>query len=136
MMYNFTKLNWYLEGEKLGKYDILKENCYRRFINTLNECGIFLISADDEKIGYLIFEEFDIDVRSNLCDNNLSMFISEGWIDESIEEKCRKLRDSFCEIQTLYPQIWNIHSIRISEKWMEILKLSDEIKENLYFVLP
>lgn len=117
------------------KYDKLKEDCYRRFIHTLNECGIFILSDDDEKIGYLIFEEFDIDVRSNLCDNNLAVFISEGWIDESIEKKCRKLRDSFCEIQALYPQIWNINAVRTSKKWLEILKLSDEIRENLYFVL-
>lgn len=120
---------------KWEKYDLLKENCYRRFINTLNECGVFLLSVDDEKIGYFIFEEFDIDVRSNLCDNNLAMFISEGWIDKSIEEKCKKMRDSFSEIQTLHPQIWNVNSVRTSEKWLEILKLSDEIKENLYFIL-
>ena len=120
---------------KWEKYDLLKESCYRRFINTLNECGIFLLSVDDEKIGYFIFEEFDIDVRSNLCDNNLAMFISEGWIDDPIEEKCKKMRDSFCEIQTLHPQIWNVNSVRTSEKWLEILKLSDEIKENLYFIL-
>ena len=117
------------------KYDMLKENRYRRFINTLNECGTFLRSADDETIGYLIFEEFDIDVRSNLCGDNLAMFISEGWIDGVIEKKCRTLRDSFCEIQTRYPHIWNINSVRTSEKWLEILRLSDEIKENLYFVL-
>lgn len=120
---------------KWEKYDLLKEICYRRFINTLNECGVFLLSVDDEKIGYFIFEEFDIDVRTNLCDNNLAMFISEGWIDKSIEEKCKKMRDSFCEIQTLHPQIWNVNSVRTSEKWLEILKLSDEIKENLYFIL-
>ena len=117
------------------KYDLVKENCYRRFVSTLNECGVFLLSADDEKIESLIFEEFDIDVRSNLCYNNIAMFISEGWIDQLIEEKCRKMRDSFCEIQTLHPQIWNINSVRTSEKWLEILKLSDEIKEDLYFVL-
>ena len=115
------------------KYNLLKLDCYRRFLHTLNECGIFLLSVDDEKIGYLIFEEFDIDVRSNLCDDNLSMFISEAWIDESIDEKCKKLRNSFCEIQSLYPEIWNIHSVRTSEKWLEILRLSDEIKANLYF---
>lgn len=119
----------------MGKYDILIENCYKRFINTLNECGVFLLSADNKTISYLIFEEFDINVRSDLCDDNLAMFISEGWIDESIEENCRKLRDSFCEIQSLYPQYWNINSVRTSEKWAEILKLSDEIKENLYFFL-
>lgn len=117
------------------KYDESKENCYRRFIDTLNKCGVFLLSEDDEKIGYLIFEEFVIDVRSDLCDNNLAMFISEGWIDKSIEEKCKKMRDSFCEIETNYPQIWNINSVRTSDKWLEILKLSDEIKDNLYFVL-
>lgn len=119
----------------MEKYDILKENCYKRFMDTLNKCGTFLLSANDDKINYLIFEEFDIDVRSNLCDNNLTMFISEGWIDESINEKCRKLRDSFCEIEALYPQIWNTNSVRTSERWMKILKLSDEIKDNLYFVL-
>ena len=117
------------------KYELLKENRYRRFVDTLNECGVFLLSADDEQIGYLIFEEFDIDVRSNLCDDNLALFLSEGWIDGVLAQKCRKLRDSFCEIQTLHPQSWNIHSVRTSKRWLELLKLSDEIKESLYFFL-
>ena len=115
------------------KYDLLTEDCYRRFLHTLDECGMFLLSAADDEISYLIFEEFDIDVRSNLCDENLALFISEAWIDEPIAEKCRTLRDSFGEIQTVYPEIWNIHSVRTSGKWLEILKLSDEIKASVYF---
>lgn len=108
-----------------------KEKRYERFIDTLNECGVFLLSANDKEIEYRIFLNFDIDVRSQLCEENLDIFVSEGWIDESIRDKCRKLRDLFCEIQTAYPQIWNIASVRTSEKWREILRLSDEIKEKL-----
>lgn len=115
------------------KFQALKYDRYDRFIHTLNECGMFLLSADDKEISYLIFEEFDIDVRSSLCEETLCFFIDEGWIDESIQKKCRKLRDSFCQIQTTYPQLWNTHSVRMAEKWLEILKLSDEIKQDLYF---
>lgn len=112
----------------------LNEKRYERFLYTLNECGAFLLSSDDEEIGYRLFESFDIDVRSQLCEENLDIFVSEGWIDETIREKCRRLRDSFCEIQTEYPQIWNVASVRTSEKWLEILRLSDEIKGDLYFI--
>ena len=134
-MYPYLKIRQqlYIEriGEMLNKYQKLREDRYQRFVFTLKQCGIFLLDATDEVIETNIFENFDIGVRSDICDDNLDIFIDEGWIDEKIKEKCLELRNLFLNIQT--EQIWNIQSVRVSKVWRQILELSDEIKSLLYY---
>ena len=120
-------------GETLDKYQQLNKDKYERFVFTLNQCGKFLVSATNEMIETCIFEDFDIGVRGDICDENLDLFIDEGWIDENIKENCLKLRSLFCDIQKKYPKIWNIQSVRTSNIWYEILELSDKIKSMLYY---
>lgn len=115
----------------LDKYQKLREYMYERFVFTINQCGKFLLNATDEVIETCIFEDFDIGVRSDICDENLEIFMEEGWINEEIKEKCLKLRGLFFNIQK-QSQIWNIQSVRISKVWRELLELSDEIKSLLY----
>ena len=116
-----------------NKYEKAKEDRYQRFVFTLQQCGKFLIEAPDETIETCIFEDFDIGVRGDICDENLELFIYEGWIDEDIKNKCLKLQDLFLNIYNKQPQIWNIKSVRNSKDWREILELSDEIKSLLYY---
>lgn len=115
------------------KYYSVKEDRYRRFVFTLQQCGKFLVDASDDTIETCIFEDFDIGIRGDLCDENLDMFIYEGWISEEIKSKCLKLQSLFLNIHSKQPQIWNIQSVRTSEIWREVLELSDEIKALLYY---
>lgn len=117
----------------LNKYEKLREDRYQRFVYTLKQCGKFLLHSTDEVIETCIFEDFDIGVRGDICDDNLEIFIEEGWSDEEIKEKCLQLRNLFFNIQSGQSQIWNIQSVRTSKVWLEILELSDEIKSLLYY---
>ena len=120
-------------GKLLDKYEKVKEDRYQRFVFTLQQCGKFLVNASDETIETWIFEDFDIGIRGDICDENLELFIYEGWINEEIKDKCSKLQSLFLNIFNKQPQIWNIHSVRTSEVWQEVLELSDEIKSLLYY---
>lgn len=116
-----------------NKYEKLREDMYQRFVFTLRRCGKFLLNSTDTVIETYIFEDFDIGVRSDMCDQNLEIFIEEGWIDEDIKEKCLRLRKMFTDIQLKQSKLWNVQSVRISKTWLEILELSDEIKSLLYY---
>lgn len=102
---------------KLSKYEKINEDRYQRFVFTLSQCGKFLLDSTDEIIETYIFENFDIGVRGDICDDNLEIFIEEGWIDEEIKDKCLRLRELFVDIQAKKLQIWNIHSVRIANEW-------------------
>lgn len=117
----------------LNKYEKLREDMYQRFVFTLKRCGKFLLNSTDAVIETYIFEDFDIGVRSDICDENLEIFVEEGWIDEEIKEKCMQLRKIFTDIQSEQSKIWNVQSVRSSKVWLEILELSDEIKTLLYY---
>ena len=134
-LYQKIRQQLYMEriGKMLNKYEKLREDRYQRFVYTLNQCGKFLLNSTDEVIETCIFEDFDIGVRGDICDDNLEIFIEEGWIDEEIKEKCLQLRSLFLNIQAGQSQIWNIQSVRISKVWLEILELSDEIRSLLYY---
>lgn len=62
----------------LNKYKKLREDRYQRFVFTLKQCGKFLLDSTDKIIETYIFENFDIGVRSDICDENLELFIEEG----------------------------------------------------------
>ena len=117
----------------LDKYERVKEDRYQRFVYALQQCGKFLMTASDETIETCIFEDFDIGIRGDICDENLELFIYEGWINEEIKDKCLKLQSLFFNIHNKHPQIWNIQSVRTSKVWREVLELSDEIKSLLYY---
>lgn len=117
----------------MDKYQQLREDKYQEFLFTLNQCGKFLLNASDDKIGECIFEEFVIGIRADAHDDNLEMYIDEGWIDEEIREKSVRLRELFSDVEFNHPEIFNVESVRTSEVWREILNLADEIKELLYY---
>ncbi|MCX4341913.1 MAG: hypothetical protein OSJ72_20090 [Lachnospiraceae bacterium] len=120
-------------GDLVDKYEKIKEDIYERFVFTLNQCGKFLLSATDEVIETCIFEDFDLGIRSDFCDEILEMFITQGWIDNDIVDKCKQLKSLFLNIDASRAQLWNIGSVRFSSEWREVMELSDEIKSMLYY---
>ncbi|MDE6087222.1 MAG: hypothetical protein K2G25_02420 [Oscillospiraceae bacterium] len=114
------------------KFYQLEENRYDRFVATLHECGLFLLNQDETFIGTYIFEDFDIDVRINLCKDNLNFLLENGWINQIIFQKCTQLYEKFCAVEKNFPEFWNINAVKTAPLWHEILSLSDEIKSMLY----
>jgi len=114
------------------KYEQRKKDRYSRFVHTLDECGTFLLHESNETIASNIFEEFDIDVRCNLCDENLSIFLDEYWIDETIQRDSVRLRELFCTLEKNHPELWNSQAVRTAPEWLEILQLSDSVKLMLF----
>lgn len=119
----------------LDKYYKLAEDRYQRFLYTLNQCGTFLLHSSDKEIESCIFEDFDIGIRGDVSDDNLELFLLEGWIDEKIKERCLILKSLFLDISVNYPQLWNVQSVKASEMWIRIMELSDEIKGMLYYAI-
>lgn len=119
-------------GNMSNKYEKVKEDRYSRFVYSLNQCGMFLLHSSDKMIETCLFEDFDIGARGDISDDNLEIFMYEGWIDENIKEKCIELRELFLKIHSEMPQLWNVQSVKTSPVWHDILTLSDSIKSMLY----
>lgn len=99
------------------------------FNDTLNKCGKYLLLEDNETIEYNIYEDFDIGVHSFMHIDNLQKFYEKGLISLSQFNKSIQLRDMVINLQSTGE--WEFKHFRISEKWMEIMELSDEIKNNI-----
>lgn len=106
------------------------EDRFCRLADTLMECGEYLLSEDDEMIGCVVFEDFDIDVTSCPSDENLQLFIDEGMISEAVAEKCRLFRDKARKVLDT-PELHSVRAFRSLEEWREIMRLSDEIKRDI-----
>lgn len=108
------------------------EKRYENFKSTLEECGSYLLSENDDTIKYNLFEEFSVDVISFLHQDTLNMFLDEGMIDNDILEKSKELRNSYIQLEK-NPELFNVQAVKISDEWKKILKVSDEIKELIYW---
>ncbi|CAM4456679.1 hypothetical protein FHS16_004276 [Paenibacillus endophyticus] len=97
------------------------------YIDTLQRCGIYLLSADTITISYSIFEEFDVGATSFLHINNLTVLKDTGLINDLVMNKSIELRNKFMELQG--SNKWSVESVKNSSEWLEILELSDEIKK-------
>lgn len=120
-------------GNMQNKYKRIKEDRYERFEYVLNQCGKFLLNSNDKIVETCIFEDFDIGLRGDISDENLEIFIEEGWINEEIMEKCLQLRALFLNIAEKQSMLWSPQAVKNSKEWLEILNLSDEIKSMLYY---
>jgi hypothetical protein len=96
---------------------------------TLNNCGLNVLGMTDEDIAYNIFEEFDINAFTFLHSNTLTKLLNAELINKDIFDKSLMLRENFLELQN--SNLYNIQSIKHSNKWLELFKLSDEIKSTL-----
>jgi hypothetical protein len=96
------------------------------FNDTLNKCGIYLLNEDDEIIQSNIYEDFDIGVHSFLHLDSLQKLYDKNLISIGKLNKSILLHSKVIDLQNLYE--WKFEYFRISEKWKEIMILSDEIK--------
>ncbi len=106
--------------------EIITNKLMEFYIDTLEKCGTYLLKMSDEDIEYIIFEEFDVGAISFLHDDTLAKLKEANLITEEISQKSSVLRSNFLLLQNT--DLWNVDSVRNSENWNEILKLSDEIK--------
>lgn len=96
------------------------------FQDTLDKCGTFLHDADDETIGWCIFEEFDVGVISFLHPNSLAILVANGYISMGKAQKCISLRKKTIAIQNT--DDWSLARVRTASRWREIFELADAIK--------
>lgn len=122
--------NTRLDLEDLVLFKKLNENeaMHHRYIYMVKTCGKFLIDATNEIVKMNIFENLDTVMNNDVSDDNLDIFIEEGWINEEIKEKCIELRNRYLDIKNNHLQLWNIQAVRTAKCWWEILDLADEIK--------
>ena len=96
------------------------------YVDTLQKCGLHLLKMSDEYIGYYIFEEFDGGAISFLHENTLSKLKTANLINKKALQKSSELRSKFMKLQNT--DLWDVDAVKNSNKWREILELSDEIK--------
>ncbi len=107
--------------------EISDEELYELYIDTLEKCGTYLLTEDDEIIGYNIFEEFDVDATSFLYIDSLERLFKAGLINKEEMEKSSLLRDMTFALRA--NNEWSLEAIRTSPKWKKLLELADEIKQ-------
>ncbi len=88
-----------------------------------------MLGLSYEDVGYHIFEEFDGDCVSFLHENTLNPLRLSGAIAQEIVDMALELASKFRALEGT--ELWNVHAVSNSEKWLEVLELSDRIKEKL-----
>lgn len=108
------------------------EERYKNFKDTIEECGSYLLLEDDDTIKHNLFEEFSVDVISFLHEDTLNLFMDEGMIDNDILEKSIELRNSFIQLEKK-AELLSIEAVKTFDEWKNLLRISDEIRELLYW---
>lgn len=105
---------------------ITEQELFEFYNDTLNKCGVFLLQEDDETIEYNIYEDFDIGIHSFFHPDSLQRLYDSGLISEDKLNESILLRNKVIDIQNT--DEWGFEHLRTSEKWKEIMTLSDKIK--------
>lgn len=103
-----------------------KKEQYKLFVNTLNECGEFLLHKKPQDIEYLLFEEFDGDCVSFLSKELLQSLLDSNMINKEIFDKSLTLAEKFRSLEG--SEIWNTSAVISAPEWRDIFTLSDKIK--------
>lgn len=109
--------------------EISVEELMELYVETLANCGTYLLNEDDETIDYNIFEEFDIGVISFLHHDSLNKLLLGKYINTQEMEDSLKLREMVLDIQN--NNQWNIESLKSSNNWKKVLVLADNINKSL-----
>jgi hypothetical protein len=80
------------------------------YIDTIQNCGMFLLKENDEVIKYAIFEEFDIGVVSFFHDDSLIKLLNAGLISYEEMKKSVELRKIVFELQQR--DKWNLEALK------------------------
>lgn len=108
------------------------EEKYENFKRTIKECGSYLLTESDDTVKHNLFEEFPIDVISFLYEDTLNLFLDEGMIDNEILEKSIELRNLFLQLEK-NAELLSVEAVRAFEEWKRLLRISDEIRQLLYW---
>ncbi len=108
------------------------DECYELYKKTLEECGSDILLEEEEVVAYKLFEEFATDAISFLHESLLDVLLDNGMIDNEIYEKSRELRKKYLSIEA-DSTLLNVKAVRTAQKWKELLILSDEIRNSLYW---
>ncbi|AIS58876.1 hypothetical protein [Listeria ivanovii] len=100
------------------------------FIDTLEKSGMFILELSNEEIETFIFEDLIVGVTSFFSKNNLIELKENGLIDEDIEKNAYLLRNKVLNIDNT--SLWNINSVKQSSEWLDIFRLSDDLKNKLH----
>ena len=99
------------------------------FKSIFSYCGTSLLEMKDEDIVYYLFEELDSDATSCLHENTLQKLKRNGYIDEQMLVLCKTLREQYMKLSA--QKTWNAEEIRRNEKWLELFRLADNIKNGI-----
>lgn len=94
--------------------------------DTLNKCGTFLLDENDESIEYNIYEDFDIGIHSFFHIESLQRLFDNELISANKLNESTLLYDKVIDLQST--DEWGFEYFKTSEKWKEIMELSDKIK--------
>ena len=90
------------------------------------------MAESDDTVKHNLFEEFPIDVISFLYEDTLNLFLNEGMIDNEILEKSIELRNLFLQLEK-NAELLSVEAVRAFEEWKRLLRISDEIRQLLYW---
>lgn len=110
-------------------YNINEYQLYDYFVETINSCGNFILTSNDEEIEYNIFEVFDINVHTFLHIDNLNKLLFNKLISEDVYNKSQLIREKYLEIENT--DDWSIRGVKNSSAWKDIMDLCDSIKQKI-----
>lgn len=99
---------------------------YDFFLETLEQCGSFLLNADMESIEWHLFEEFDSSSITFLHENTLDRLLDCGYISTEVYPLCQFLLKKFRSLEGT--TLWHPGAVHSASEWYEILSLADKIK--------
>lgn len=105
---------------------ITEQKLLEFYNDTLDKCGTFLLDEDDETIEYNVYEEFDIGVHSFFHKDSLQRLYDSGLISADKLKESTMLYNKVIDLQNT--DEWDFEYFKTSEKWKEIMQLSDRIK--------
>jgi hypothetical protein len=88
------------------------------YVDSLKDCGIYLLTADESEIEYRIFEELDIGATAFLHNINLMKLKEAGLINDQIMNNSAELRMKFLSLQNSDKR--DARSIKSESEWREV----------------
>ena len=105
---------------------ISTQQLYALFLETLNNCGTFLLNCSTQDICYHLFEEFDTDSISFLHENALHTLAEKGYISAEVYSLSKLLGEKFRSLENT--ELWSVDHVKTSPQWRSVLELSDKIR--------
>lgn len=105
---------------------------YNNFADTIKNCCSVLLTLNDDRLLYVIFEKLSIDVACYLHPDSLKIFLDDGYINLDIFNRTARLREDFLNLEKKYAHRPSAYFIRNSEEWNDVFKQADKVCNLLY----